>query len=79
MTDEVQNDIYRALGTLEASVTNLTHEVRQFNKTHGEQSTQLAARVTVLERWRVYQMAFAAGASTVITLLSGLVYKLMTP
>ncbi len=77
MTDVTEAELQRAIGRLEAAVQALTREVRDANKAHEQHDTSLDRRVTRLEQWKVYLVAFGAGAAAVVSVLSLIVWRLL--
>lgn len=68
------NELYRALGTLEQAVKDLTTEIH----TMSGHNVILSNRVGVLETWRVYLVAFSAGVTVTLGILATTLVKLLT-
>ena len=75
MNDNTDFEIQRALGRLEEAVKQLTREVSESRQTISHQITDMETRITILESWRVYIIAFGAGIIMTITALGVFLWR----
>jgi hypothetical protein len=78
MSDLSDLEIQRALGRLEEAVKQLTKELSESRAVLLSSAADIEIRLSELERFKVYTVAFATGSSATIVALGALLWRLLT-
>ncbi len=78
MTKQAEMELQRTLGSIETTLAQMAREFADMRSEQKASHENSDSRLKVLEKWKTYTMAFAAGISGTLLVVSGLVWRLLS-
>lgn len=77
MSENIEMEVQRSLGRVEAGIAALNARLDGFIATHSVDSSDLFKRVGKLERWRAYTLGYIAASVAIMATLFAVVWRII--